>query len=112
MFKIQPNLVNDPQQMIKLIRDSFRAKIKSGYMLNQLFMKLDMDNNGMLEQKDVLILVKNLTNHPSLETTSPEFLVVWNHLTKECGKGIEPHSKNLTSNVTMNQLNVWHGPFE
>ena len=112
MFKIQPNLVNDPQQMIKLIRDSFRAKIKSEYMLNQLFMKLDMDNNGMLEQKDVLILVKNLTNHPSLETTSPEFLVVWNHLTKECGKGIEPHSKNLTSNVTMKQLNVWHGPFE
>lgn len=101
-----------PQEMIAVLKTSFRGKIKNEFMLQQLFMKLDVRNDGILDQKEVLLLAKNLANDTTLVESSPEFEILWNHLTTECGKGVLPHSNQKTELITIEQLIFFHGPFQ
>jgi len=96
--------VKDPTKLIKILKDSFRTKIKSDFMLSQLFLKLNKANNGHLEADELLLLVKNLANDKALLPSSEEFKVVWKHLTTKCGK--------KSKEVSLDQLKIWHGGFD
>ena len=93
----------DYEALIDRLLLSFQSKIKSEYMLKQLFGKLDANKSGSLSEPQLLVLVKNLANNKSLTVEAPEFDVIWRHLTTECGP--------VTDVVTLEQLMGWHGPF-
>ena len=105
IFEGKPELKKNPTKMIDTLRNSFRGKIKSEYMLKQLFMKLDKENDGKLAAEEVIILVKNLASDKTLQLSSPEFQVVWKHLTTKC-------SRKTTKFVNLEQLLKWHGSFD
>ena len=93
----------DYEALIDRLLLSFQSKIKSEYMLKQLFAKLDANKSGSLSEPQLLVLVKNLANNKSLTVEAPEFDVIWRHLTTECGP--------VTDVVMLEQLMGWHGPF-